>query len=281
MGGIFPSTISVESILAWQDVCAAEYRIEEDYLCIRIYDRIEKKSYLYMPLGMYSGEFVSETDRQAVWGEPERRRGTPVSGMSGRKRYSGIADFPDTGSGFHRMKPTAIMSIGGRNWNRPLKSRESATINDILSEITGHRTGIHEILDVSSCRDIVNRAFCRYHQCPSCTNGCLKDTIANFLEASDPKGTYGIIVSSNGEDIGYAAGIIQGDTFVFLFKKNCRGYRGLDEYLQTELLKELPEHVRYINYTEDMGVEGLRNYKRRLAPYYLKTRYQVSVERMG
>ena len=31
MGGIFPSTISVESILAWQDVCAAEYRIEEDY----------------------------------------------------------------------------------------------------------------------------------------------------------------------------------------------------------------------------------------------------------
>ena len=50
---------------------------------------------------------------------------------------------------------------------------------------------------------------------------------------------------------------------------------------QTELLKELPEHVRYINYTEDMGVEGLRNYKRRLAPYYLKTRYQVSVERMG
>ena len=68
---------------------------------------------------------------------------------------------------------------------------------------------------------------------------------------------------------------------VFMFKKNCRGYRGLDEYLQTELLKELPEHVRYINYTEDMGVEGLRNYKRRLAPYYLKTRYQVSVERMG
>ena len=68
---------------------------------------------------------------------------------------------------------------------------------------------------------------------------------------------------------------------LFLFKKNCRGYRGLDEYLQTELLKELPEHVRYINYTEDMGVEGLRNYKRRLAPYYLKTRYQVSVERMG
>ena len=88
-------------------------------------------------------------------------------------------------------------------------------------------------------------------------------------------------MSSNGEDIRKAPGIINAHTFVFLFKKNCRGYRGLDEYLQTELLNELPEHVRYINYTEDMGVEGLSNYKRRLAPYYLKTRYQVSVERMG
>ena len=109
------------------------------------------------------------------------------------------------------------------------------------------------ILDVSSCRDIVNRAFCRYHQCPSCTNGCLKDTIANFLEASDPKGTYGIIVSSNGEDIGYAAGIIQGDTFVFLFKKNCRGYRGLDEYLQTELLSYLSGIHLYRMDTDDNG----------------------------
>ena len=40
-------------------------------------------------------------------------------------------------------------------------------------------------------------------------------------------------------------------------------------------------YVRIINYTEDMGIEGLRNYKRRLAPYDLKPRYQVTVERMG
>ena len=137
MGGIFPSTISVESILAWQDVCAAEYRIEEDYLCIRIYDRIEKKSYLYMPLGMYSGEsFQRLIDK--LYGE-NRKNGEELLFRDVREEeifwYRGL-------SGFHRMKPTAIISIGGRNWNRPLKSRESATINDILSEIISHLSGI-------------------------------------------------------------------------------------------------------------------------------------------
>ena len=249
MGGIFPSTISVESILAWQDVCAAEYRIEEDYLCIRIYDRIEKKSYLYMPLGMYSGEsFQRLIDK--LYGE-NRKNGEELlfrdvreeeifwyRGLSGyRVRISSNEAYSDYI--YRREELEQAFEKPGERYNKRYFIRN-------YQPSVRHT----EILDVSSCRDIVNRAFCRYHQCPSCTNGCLKDTI-------------------------------QGDTFVFLFKKNCRGYRGLDEYLQTELLKELPEHVRYINYTEDMGVEGLRNYKRRLAPYYLKTRYQVSVERMG
>lgn len=274
MGGIFPSTISVESILAWQDVCAAEYRIEEDYLCIRIYDRIEKKSYLYMPLGMYSGEsFQRLIDK--LYGE-SRKDGEELLFRDVREEeifwYRGLSGY--------RVRISSNEAYSDYIYRREELEQAFEKPGERYNKryfIRNYRPSVRhtEILDVSSCRDIVNRAFCRYHQCPSCTNGCLKDTIANFLEASDPKGTYGIIVSSNGEDIGYAAGIIQGDTFVFLFKKNCRGYRGLDEYLQTELLKELPEHVRYINYTEDMGVEGLRNYKRRLAPYYLKTRYQV------
>ena len=133
MGGIFPSTISVESILAWQDVCAAEYRIEEDYLCIRIYDRIEKKSYLYMPLGMYSGEsFQRLIDK--LYGE-NRKNGEELLFRDVREEeifwYRGLSGY--------RVR---ISSIGGRNWNRPLKSRESATINDILSEIISHLSGI-------------------------------------------------------------------------------------------------------------------------------------------
>ena len=53
MGGMLPSTLSLESILVWRDTCIPEYRIVEDYFCIRIWDRIRKKQYYYMPLGGY------------------------------------------------------------------------------------------------------------------------------------------------------------------------------------------------------------------------------------
>ena len=200
MGGIFPSTISVESILAWQDVCAAEYRIEEDYLCIRIYDRIEKKSYLYMPLGMYSGESFQRLIGK-LYGE-SRKDGVELlfrdvreeeifwyRGLSGyRVRISSNEAYSDYI--YRREELEQAFEKPGERYNKRYFIRN-------YQPSVRHT----EILDISSCRDIVNRAFCRYHQCPSCTNGCLKDTIANFLEASDPKGTYGIIVSSNGDTI--------------------------------------------------------------------------------
>ena len=141
MGGIFPSTISVESILAWQDVCAAEYRIEEDYLCIRIYDRIEKKSYLYMPLGMYSGEsFQRLIDK--LYGE-SRKDGEELLFRDVREEeifwYRGLSGY--------RVRISSNEAYSDYIYRREeleqaFESRESATINDILSEITGHRSGI-------------------------------------------------------------------------------------------------------------------------------------------
>ncbi len=280
MCGIFPSTISAESILAWRDVCLAEYKIEEDYFCVRIYDRVKKRSYHYMPLGTYS----EESFQKLIDGlyEERRKEGRELLFMDVREEelswYRGLSGYRVRVSSneaysdyiYRRDELEHAFEKPGERYNRRYFIRN---YQPVIRQA--------EIMDSLPCRDIVDRAFCGYHQCSSCTNGCLKDTITKFLEASDPETMRGIIVSSDGTDIGYAAGIIQGDTFVFLFKKNCRGYRGLDEYLQTELMTELPEHVRIINYTEDMGMEGLRNYKRRLAPYYLKPRYQVAVERMG
>ena len=280
MDGIFPSTISVESILAWRDVCMAEYQIEMDYFCIRIYDRIRKITYHYMPLGTYREESFqtlidrlyeeNKTDVRKLIFMDVREEELPwyrkLSGyhvrISANEAYSDYI--------YRREELEQAFERPGERYNKRYFIRN---YHPVIRQA--------EISDGLICRDIVTRAFCGWHSCFTCTSGCLKDTISKFLEASEPETMRGIIVNSDGTDIGYAAGIIQRNTFVFLFKKNCRGYRGLDEYLQTELLKELPEHVRIINYTEDMGIEGLRNYKRRLAPYDLKPRYQVTVERMG
>ena len=56
--------------------------------------------------------------------------------------------------------------------------------------------------DENSCRNVVECAYCAYHSCKECTNGCLKDTISDFLKTSDSDAKYGLMISSGGNDIG-------------------------------------------------------------------------------
>lgn len=279
MGGMLPSTLSLESILVWRDTCLPEYRIVEDYFCIRIWDRIRKKQYYYMPLGGYEKtSFKRLVD--ALY--EECAQAAPLFFMDVReeelvwyKELDGYrckisSEESDSDYIYSREAMEAAFERAGERYNKRYFIRKYNPCRRKLE------TG-----DENICRAIVERAFCEFHACQMCSNGCLKDTISNFLELSDSRNIRGILVMADGLAVGYAAGLIQGDSFVFLFKKNCHGYRGLDEYLQTELLKELPDTVKWINYTEDMGMEGLRNYKRRLAPYYLKPKYRVLVERTG
>ena len=67
------------------------------------------------------------------------------------------------------------------------------------------------------------------------------------------------------------------DTLMVLFKKTLRGYRGLDEYLHMEMLDRFQKDMAYINYTEDMGLYGLRRYKEKWGAYQLNHRYRVTV----
>ena len=278
MKGMMPSTISMESILAWKDTCLPEYRIIEDYFCIRIFDRIGKKKYYYMPLGMYEKEsfgrlmdalykekdetgallFMDVREEELAWYKNLEGYRCEISSREADSDYI-----------YRREAMEGSFEKAGERYNKRYFIRTCSPCRRTL-----------RAEDAKICRDVVDRAFCAFRECRDCSNGCLKNTISNFLHLSGSGNVKGILVSTGGINIGCAAGLVQGDCFVFLFKKNCRGYRGLDEYLQTELLKELSDTVTWINYTEDMGIEGLRNYKRRLAPYELKPKYRVLVERV-
>ena len=279
MKGLFPSTLSMESILSWKNACLPEYRVEGDYFCIRIMDRIRGKRYYYMPLGEYHQESFQHLIEK-LW--EENKESSPLIIVDVRDEelgwYRGLQGFSCTISDqdsysdyiYRRADLEESFEKQQARYNKRYFIRKYAPEKRKLLRS-----------DENSCRNVVECAYCAYHSCKECTNGCLKDTISDFLKTSDSGAKYGLMISSGGIDIGYAAGIVQGDCFVFLFKKNCHGYRGLDEYLQTELLNELPEEVQWINYTEDMGIDGIRAYKKKLAPYHLKPRYKVLVERIG
>lgn len=278
MKGMLPSTISLESILAWKNTCLPEYRIIEDYFCIRIFDRLRKENYYYMPLGVYEKKSFGRLI-DALYEEADENgallfmdvREEELAWYRNLEGYRCEISSREADSDYIYRREAMEQSFekAGARYNKRYFIR---TCNPCKRNLGGEDAGV--------CREVVGHAFCAFHECRNCLNGCLKDTISNFLYLSDSGQLRGILVSTGGSYIGYAAGLVQGDTFVFLFKKNCHGYRGLDEYLQTELLKELPDTVTWINYTEDMGIEGLRKYKRRLAPYELRAKYRVLVERI-
>ena len=67
---------------------------------------------------------------------------------------------------------------------------------------------------------------------------------------------------------------------VYLSKRTDNRIKGINEYLLRECFTRFLSGAEEINYTEDMGNEGLRAYKSKLAPYRLSPRITLREERL-
>lgn len=79
----------------------------------------------------------------------------------------------------------------------------------------------------------------------------------------------GIAVRKDGRIIGYAFGEIVGDTFFEHAEKGDIAYRGIYQFLASEISRRIHEkypEVRYLNREEDMGDESLRLNKQSYHP---------------
>lgn len=66
-------------------------------------------------------------------------------------------------------------------------------------------------------------------------------------------------------------------TAILHFGKANRGYKGMFDHLKIEVAKQLyKEHVKYMNFEQDLGIEGLRNDKSQFRPVELLRKYVVS-----
>lgn len=278
MEGILPSSLCFESIIAWGVTDQAFYQIVEHYFCVRIVNEVSGKQYLYMPIGAYGEESLDRLMEQLFRQKEENVKYLlfcdvaleQLEYFKKLRRYriniktnGGYADYIYSVEDFKK----SLQSPDSRYNRKYLIRNYSPTCRPITGD------------DISPCIDVVERAYCRYHDCQSCENGCLKKTIQTLLENDQDLNIKGILVTVGETYVGYAVGVVQRETFVFLFKKNCREYRGLNEYLHWKMAELFCTDVKYINYTEDMNLEGLRRYKERLAPFQLRPKYKVEVER--
>ena len=100
------------------------------------------------------------------------------------------------------------------------------------------------------------------------------------MESWDELDMKGVIIESEGEALAFGIVCFQKDTAFFISKKVRRRTLGLDAYLTAVMMDSLfdAEH-KFINYSDDLGNEGLREYKNSLGRHALMHRYVVRLQR--
>ena len=104
------------------------------------------------------------------------------------------------------------------------------------------------------------------------------DAVSNVVGALDNLRTEGLLVRVDGKAAGFCVVLRLNGMGVYLLKHADNRMKGINEYLLRECLTRFLSGAEKINFTEDMGNEGLRAYKSKLAPYTLSPRITLREE---
>jgi len=135
--------------------------------------------------------------------------------------------------------------------------------------------------NISLCLDIENR-WCESQDCDICSSftGCAKKTPKNMVAIFDGcvyQGLFGYI-----DDVlsGYIIFEKAGDdSAYFYFAKTT--VSNFSTYLYYNAIQRYLQNVRRINIGADLGIPGLRLFKRRLGPYQLQKKYLCTFIKEG
>ena len=133
-----------------------------------------------------------------------------------------------------------------------------------------HRVEVSEI--EPSMKDEIRRmmeeVWCEGLSCGACHYGCLCRVIDNLTESFDRLRIHGFTVRVDGRLAGLSVVSVKRGLGVYQYKNADNRVKGLNEFLLRETFERYMRDVDAINYTEDMGVESLRNYKEHMAPEF-------------
>lgn len=121
------------------------------------------------------------------------------------------------------------------------------------------------------CMDFMRAAWCPGRECADCFC-CPVETIGNVTDALDAVRADGVLVRVDGKPAGFCITTCRNGLGIYQFKHAYNHMKGINEYLLRECFTRFLSGAEEINFTDDMGVESLRAYKSRLAPYTLSPR---------
>ena len=275
--GALTSPLYFQALYAWNFASVNRYEIFEGHLCIVAEDTMQAEVFAFPPLGVIDGTFASAVGRVFSAFEDE---GLPCS----------LCEVP------HFMLPH-FLSLGtydaavsyDADWSDYVFTRDdfcAAAEKKSQKEALRYFKRVFDprVQEISSSDreavlGITKRFFCAKRACSDCFCGCEMEVASRMIQGWDKLDMDGVIVESGGEAIAFGTVCRQKDTLLFLSKKVRRKTRGLNEYLNAVLMDRFGGDCLYVNYSDDMGNEGLRSYKSRLGRHVFMHRYAVNIAR--
>jgi hypothetical protein len=127
----------------------------------------------------------------------------------------------------------------------------------------------------SLCHD-VEKNWCREHDCAYCRSfyGCEKEALELMAEIFDESRHFGLVAVAEGKPTGYIICQKMGGALAFVYfgKGNLQQ---LYAYLIHKTFAEYV-HAEYMNISDDLGMKGLRTFKKELSRHELWVRYSCT-----
>jgi hypothetical protein len=269
-----PSPAYFQSLYAWNFTAASEYKILRGYLCVVTRDTVHGDIFALPPIGSYSPETFAEAvdalyrkfidvGLACVFQEVP---GFMLPYFSCLPRYDAHVDHNENWSDYVFTKADFAAGIAKRSSREAIHNFEKKC-RPLVRELSSS--------DVNEAVDVTKRYYCRERDCSECFCGCEAEVISRLVGAYEALDLAGIVIETGCETVAFGIVCFQKDTVHFISKKVKRGVRGLNEFLNAELMDRFGGGSTSVNYSDDMGNEGLRFYKSRLGEYRLSHRYVV------
>ncbi len=123
--------------------------------------------------------------------------------------------------------------------------------------------------------------WCYGHSCEKCIWGCEKKACLRLLDliAAHPENfSVGVVYLDGALSSFGIAERINRDCVCYHIQKNSVSVNGLTYYLHYNMAKSHPD-VPYINWGEDMGIDGLRFNKQKYHPCRMEHKYEIAFHR--
>ncbi len=119
--------------------------------------------------------------------------------------------------------------------------------------------------------------WCEGYDCEKCVYGCEKKILEKLLDSDLTEHLYGAVMYMGDRPEMFAVSQIIGDTCYLYFKKSAGRIQGAFYYFEYAFLQNI-RNVKYVNFEEDMGLPGLREYKRRRHPIEMIRKYDIRIK---